>query len=246
MERRQRAGRHDLFAGAGELWLEALPGAEAIAAEALRRAEGLARRSGAPQLRVRVQEADAARIALVEAQGYWRGDEGGVGFRFDLAGDIPPLRLPDGFTARDSVGVDPEARAACHRDAWNHLEHLGIDAHSSFSADRYRSLAAAPVYDPALDVLIAAADGRLVANAVAWADPVSGVGQFEPVGAAGDFRRMGLGRAAVVEGLARLKARGLRWARVGTAQFNAAAIATYLSSGFDVADRSAFWVKALG
>jgi len=231
-----------MFTAADEFWIDSR--SEDVAAAVIAKAEGLAAKAGAQRLAVRAWESDAARAATLARLGYAWG-EGGPIFRFDLSGDLPPVRLESGFTARDSVGLDPEARAKCHRDAWDHLEHLGIEGRSSFSTEVYRALAAAPLYDPALDIVIAAPDGELVANALAWADPVSGVGNFEPVGASGAYRGRGFGRAAVVEGLHRLKAAGMRWARVGTAHFNAPAIATYLSSGFEITDRGALWTKAL-
>jgi GNAT superfamily N-acetyltransferase len=231
-----------MFTAIDEFWLDSA--AEDVAAAVVAKAEGLAAKAGASRLAVRAWESDAARAATLTRLGYaW--SEGGPTFRFDLSRDLPPVQLPSGFTARDSVGLDAEVRARCHRDAWDHLEHLGIEGRSSFGADVYRALAAAPLYDPTLDIVIAAPDGQLVANALAWADAVSGVGNFEPVGASFAFRGRGLGRAAVVEGLHRLKAAGMRWARVGTAHFNAPAIATYLSCGFEIADRGALWTKAL-
>ncbi len=69
-----------------------------------------------------------------------------------------------------------------HRAAWSALDHMGIAAVSKFSADEYLSLTAGGVYDPRFDIVAETADGRLVANALAWADLASGVAVFEPVG----------------------------------------------------------------
>lgn len=49
---------------------------------------------------------------------------------------------------------------------------------------------------------------------------------------------------STLEGLRRLKARGLRHARVSMAHFNAPAIATYRSAGFEVVDRMAWWERS--
>lgn len=65
------------------------------------------------------------------------------------------------------------------------------------------------------------------------------------MGTHADFRGLGLARAVNVEGLRRLKARGMAWGRVSTAHFNAPAIATYLSCGFEIIDRLSWWTKAL-
>lgn len=239
-----------LFAGPGQLWLECLPQHEALVTEALAWAEAAMAserpRLGANTLSVKLSEADGARIAQVEALGFERTSPEGVRFRRALDTDIPPLELPPGMRVRDSVGIDPERRAAAHRNAWNHLAHIGIEnARSSFTFKTYGRLLAAPVYDPTLDLLVETDDGQLVAGCICWADAASGIGTFEPVGTHVDFRSQGLARAVNVEGLRRLRTRGMAWGRVSTAHFNAPAIATYLSCGFEIIDRPALWTKAL-
>jgi ribosomal protein S18 acetylase RimI-like enzyme len=239
-----------LFAGPGQLWLECLPDHEPLIADALAWAEVMMAaerpRLGQDSLSVKLLEGDPARIDRVEALGYRRSAPEGVRFRRALDQDIEPAPLPSGVRLRDSVGIDPEARAACHRDAWNSLAHIGIEnARSTFTAKTYGRLLASPCYDPALDILAETEDGRLVAGCIGWADEASGVGTFEPVGTHVDFRGQGLARAVNVEGLRRLRARGMRWGRVSTAHFNAPAIATYLSCGFEIVDRMALWTKPL-
>ena len=226
----------------GDLWFEALPTHEHLIGEALDWAEA----GAAGHLRVRSLEGDARRAEALETRGYRLTSPEGVRFRRDLDDDIASPGLPTGMRLRDCIGIDPEIRAAGHRDAWNHLAHIGLaEARSSFSAETYQRLTAMPGYDPSLDILVVAPDGRLAAGSLCWADPVSGMGTFEPVGTHVDFRGLGLARAATLEGLRRLRARGLRHARVSTAHFNAPAIATYRSAGFAVVDRMAWWERPL-
>ena len=161
----------------------------------------------------------------------------------DLTGPLPPVEGPDGYTVRDSEDVDPALRAAAHRAAWSHLEHMNIHGESGFSTERYLSLRAMPVYDPTLDMLVVAPDGSFAGNCIAWADERSGVGTFEPVGTALAHRGKRLARMMMAEAVRRLKDRGLREARVGTAHFNTSAISAYLSAGFALVDRSFLWTK---
>jgi ribosomal protein S18 acetylase RimI-like enzyme len=148
---------------------------------------------------------------------------------------------------RDCVEVDLDHRAECHRNARNHLAHIGLaQARSTFSAADYEQLRASPGYDPALDLLVETSDGRLVGNCICWSDAPSGIGTFEPVGVHVDFRQMGLARALTLEGLQRLQAADMQWARIGTAHFNAPAIATYISSGFEITDHTYWWSKGPG
>jgi len=59
------------------------------------------------------------------------------------------------------------------------------------------------------------------------------------------YRKRGLARSAILEGLRRLKQRGMAWGRVSTARFNRPAIAAYASSGFTLIDRASWWSKPL-
>lgn len=224
------------------LWLEILPEHEAAIPRIIAWAETETR---GDRLAVRAFDADLRRTEILGALGYRRRAPEGVQFEVDLA-DVPPPLLPDGFRFRDCVDIDPEARAACHRDAWSALDHIGIkDARSSFTRDVYQSLREAPLYDPTLDILIEAPDGRLVANCICWADPLSRVGHFEPVGTHPDYRGQRLAGSMIHEGLRRLKGAGMTTARVGTAHFNIAAIAAYAGAGFEKADESWWWTKRL-
>lgn len=232
-----------------ELWIEATLAGERRVAEAIEAAEARWRARPADRrsetLSVTVSEHDAVRLQTLEALGFRNSGPAGVGFSMDLTKPLPAAEGPEGFRVRDCVGVDPAARSAAHRAAWDHLEHLGIDAHSAFSTERYRSLSQMPVYDPTLDMLVVAPNGEFVANCICWADTESGVGVFEPVGTALAFRGRRLVRFMMGEAVRRLKERGLREARVGTAHFNAAAIAAYLAAGFTLVDRGQTWTKSM-
>jgi len=237
------------FTAPHKLWLETLPGSEHRVAEAIGKAEILRRRTAGddapPTLAIRAFENDTRRVATLESLGYRKGDPDGVWFRRDLTEPLPEFALPEGMRLRDSIGVDPALRAAAHRDAWNDLAEIGIkDAKSSFMTESYRAVAGAPVYDPSLDILVENADGLFVAGTICWADPATGMVIFEPVGTHGQFRRRGLARLAMLEALRRLQARGLKHAGVGTAHFNAPAIATY-SSFFTPLARTFWWEKTL-
>jgi GNAT superfamily N-acetyltransferase len=240
------------FASDGEVWIETLPASEHLVSAAVIWAEDAWRRRLASQgrppntpLQIRAHGADLRRISALEALGYRRAGPAGVGFGLDLNGPLPPPEPPPGYIVRDSVGVDPALRAAAHRSAWDHLDHLGIADRSQFSTEAYLSLTALPVYDPTLDILAVAPNGDFAANCICWADEASGVAVFEPVGVALDHRGRRLASAIMREALHRLKARGLREARVGTAHFNRAAIAAYLAAGFEPADSDHWWARAV-
>ncbi|HEX4741532.1 MAG TPA: GNAT family N-acetyltransferase [Caulobacteraceae bacterium] len=229
-----------------DTWIEAEPRRDGLIVEALQAAERIARARGHPELRVRAQLKDADRIAALEAEGFEPAGAEGVLFLRDLSASFEPEGPPDGFRVGDCVGLDPDARARAHRDAWNHLGHIGLpEARSTLTGEIYARLTASPAYDPTLDIVVIAPDGSFAANCICWWDATSGVGVFEPVGTSLDWRGRRLARAAIHEGLRRLRARGAQWGQVGTAHFNASAIAAYRACGFDLADSSAWWSKQL-
>lgn len=235
-----------MFEAPGRLLLEVLPASTALLPEIVARAERSTLCAGQTELFLRIYDSDQDRIAALAAMGYAKSGPEGVIFRNDLSQPQPARTLPPGFRIRDSVGIDPVRRAKAHRDAWDDLSEIGLpDAHSSFTTEVYEGLRKAPDYDPSLDLLVEAESGELVANLICWRDEKSRIGSLEPVGTHARYRKRGLARAAILEGLRRLKQRGMTWGRVSTAHFNRPAIATYVSSGFVLIDRASWWSKTL-
>ncbi len=52
-----------------------------------------------------------------------------------------------------------------------------------------------PLYDPALDLAVETADGRVAAYSMYWFDPTTKVGLVEPVRVEDEFQRQGLARS---------------------------------------------------
>jgi len=227
-----------------DLVFDVLPGDASLLAELLSAAIEKAQRAGSVRLNSAADDEDAERHAALAAAGFSQSGPGDVRFARDLAAAPPVAVQVPGLWWRDCVGIDAEARAEVHRAAWSALEHIGISATSGFSAADYLSLTGTAAYDPRFDILAETHDGRLVATATAWADKESGAAVFEPVGVIPEFRGIGLTAAVMSEAMLRLSAAGLRKARVGTAHFNAAAIAAY-AKVFERAGSSTIWSRPL-
>jgi mycothiol synthase len=196
----------------------AADGPDALAAEIDRR---LASRPGLTRY---ARDNDDRAIARLMRAGYEPVDGGSyVAFRIDL-GDAPvradprvrPVELTD----------DIPARAAITRLAFR----VGKPA-DRYVAD-YARFMDSPAYPAGWDLVAWAPSGDAAACAIAWPDPVSGVGNFEPVATHPAYRRRGFATAVLRDGCRRLRDAGLTAAIVRTPQHNDAAIALYRSAGF--------------
>jgi mycothiol synthase len=194
---------------------------EALVPEMLAWAMGQLRRDDAGRaLFTMVNEHEAARRRLLEQHGFapsgdWHYMEA------SLSDPIPVPVLPDGFAIRSVDASEAEARATLLAAAFEGVA----------DAERYRRFMQSPGYDTALDLVAVAPDGKLAAFAQTWIDPVSATGEFEPVGTAPEFRRLGLGKALLLEGLHRMRARGMERAFVIVEGEDTAAVELYRSAG---------------
>ena len=99
-------------------------------------------------------------------------------------------------------------------------------------AAAYAGFRASPAYPHGWDLLLRDSDGRAAACCIAWPDPVSRSGTFEPVATHPDFHRHGFGKALLLDGLRRFAAAGMTYAIVLVDIDNPGAEALYRSVGF--------------
>ena len=175
---------------------------------------------------------DSEFAEFIIGRGFDSGDSPVMRFHYqELTGNVPPPVLPEGFVIRP---IDPESeaeieqRVAIHREVWHP---------SRFTVEGYRQLRASEGYDPELDLVAVAPDGTFASYAICWPDDVNFCGEFEPVGTREAFRRKGLSRAVLYEGMRRLESRGYTGAYVNSFEDNPASCALYLAAGFSVVDR---------
>jgi GNAT superfamily N-acetyltransferase len=95
--------------------------------------------------------------------------------------------VPAGYHVRSVAGpVEAAPRAAVHRAAFGSGRvTTEVYSHLMRGARHYR---------PEFDVVVVAPGGGFAAMALGWFDPDNLVGEFEPVGMAPDYRRLGLAR----------------------------------------------------
>jgi ribosomal protein S18 acetylase RimI-like enzyme len=114
------------------------------------------------------------------------------------------------------------------------ITHAAFDSPKPFAeyAADYAGFRASPAYPHGWDLLLRDADGRAAACCIAWPDPISRAGTFEPVATHPELRRRGFGRALLLDGLRRFAAAGMTYAIVGVDVDNPGAEALYRSVGF--------------
>ncbi len=179
------------------------------------------------------------RIAFLEQHGFqYCGDFAEVNMIRSLDAPIPESRIPEGYQVREVFETgDLTNRASVQREVW-HPWSVG-----NVSDDDYASFMRLPGYHRDLDIVSVAPDGVIAAYVNGWIDPVNKIGDFGPVGALPAYRRQGLTRAALIEGLQRMKAYGMDRVCISTGVSNIPAKQLYESIGFNIVNQYFDYVK---
>jgi ribosomal protein S18 acetylase RimI-like enzyme len=183
---------------------------------------------------------DGKRVAFLAKHGFrYSGGFAEVNMLRSLDEEIPEPVLPAGCRVRAvEVGEIP-GRAAAQREVW-HPWSVG-----NVSDEDYARCMRMPGYDRDLDVVAVTPDGVIAAYVNGWLDTLNRIGDFGPVGALPAHRRQGLTRAALLEGLRRMQARGMDRACISTGVSNMPARRLYESVGFRVVNQYLDYVQAV-
>ncbi len=176
---------------------------------------------------------DAKRIAFLEGHGFlYCGDFAEVNMLRSLDEPIPASQVPAGYQVR-AVSETGEItnRASSHRAVWLPWTVGNV------SDEDYARFMQLPAYYRDLDIVSIAPNGKITAFVNGWIDPLNKIGDLGPVGALLDYRRQGLTRAALLEGLRRMKAYGMDRVCISTGVSNGPARQLYESIGFKVVNR---------
>jgi GNAT superfamily N-acetyltransferase len=181
---------------------------------------------------------DAKRITFLEQHGFRRGVYAEVNLLRSLDEPIPESEIPTGCQVRAVAEAgEISKRALAQREVW-HPWTVG-----KVSDDDYARFMRLPGYHRDLDVVAVTPDGVIAAYVNGWIDPVNRIGDFGPVGARLAYRRQGLTRAALLEGLRRMQARGMDRMCISTGDTNTPAIQLYESIGFKIVNKYLDYVK---
>jgi len=217
-------------AGAGEFRLQSAlsPGGGELAGEMLEWAIGRCGPEMVPTTGVR--ERNSAMGRFLRERGFERGDRWYDILLRSIDDPIPSPGLPAGFRLRDGpVEAEFEEYSTMHRTAWG--------SGSTYSPEVHRAVAESPGYRRSLNPSVVDPLGAFAGACIVWLDVANRIGEIEPLQVAPPFRRRGLARAVVVEGLRRMRRTGMRSALVYGVDRNEAARRLYASLGFRPVDR---------
>ncbi len=148
------------------------------------------------------------------------------------------IELPSGFSIMPASTFEAENRAQAHGRAFggNHLDKPNLMDERTRS---FNGLILAPDYNEYLDLCIVDEENVIASFATFWFDSKNSIGLLEPLGTIMKYRRMGLGKALVYEGMNRLRLLGANKLNVGSNQ------KFYKDIGFSVESQTEIWTKEL-
>jgi predicted N-acetyltransferase YhbS len=164
-------------------------------------------------LRVYADAGDQAFAALVSERGYARlAESDRVMSQYVIADPFPEITTPEGFRLQSLADENDLHKV-------DRVLHRGFNHEGEPSEDGWRGrlrMQSGPYYRKDLTIAAVAPSGGYVSYCGMWFEAVNRFGYVEPVATDPDYRRRGLGRAVVLEGIRRCGQLGATVAYVGT------------------------------
>jgi GNAT superfamily N-acetyltransferase len=196
-------------------------------------------KDGKKDLRVFVTDMDNDFIALVKASGYENDARNNRPmYQFIIPDPFPVIHLPEGFQLKSLA--DECDWAKVHRVIWRGFNHAGEPPAGEDELESRRKMFDTPTARRDLKIAVKAPNGDFVSFCGMFYEPHNRFAYVEPVATDPDYRRMGLGKAAVLEGIRRCGALGATVAYVGND------LPIYQSIGFKKVYVSECWLKYFG
>jgi predicted N-acetyltransferase YhbS len=155
--------------------------------------------------------------------------------RMVIPDPFPPISLASGFRLK-SLAEDNDL-SKIHRVLWRGFDHAGEPPAAGI--EWRKKMQSGPNFRKELTIVVEAPNGDFVSFCGMWYEATNRIAYVEPVATDPDFRRRGLGKAAVLEGLRRCGALGATVAFVGSDQ------EFYQALGFKKIFTSNGWVKTM-
>ena len=222
----------------GEAWLSLTPGIPGLKrAMAEYAIHHMAKKdeSGVTAVQVNVDGSDVEFMAILAELGYAPRNHSEYTAKYDIPSPFPEIVLPEGYSLVSLAEENDLFKI--NRMLWRGFNHEGEAPESLLPA---RSLAqAGPSFNKALTLAVKAPNGEFVSYCGMWYDPAEDYAMVEPVATDPDYRRLGLGKAVVLEGIRRCGELGAKVAYVGSRQD------FYYAIGFKPHLENPWWRKVL-
>jgi N-acetylglutamate synthase-like GNAT family acetyltransferase len=197
---------------------------------------GVSSKDGRKYLLAYVNDYDEKLLNLLTIRGYQRKpDEIRPLFRFEITDLFPDINLPDGF--RLTSLADECDWSKVHRVMWRGFNHPGDPPSGEEELLSRQKMFDTPKARRDLKIAVKAPNGDFVAFCGMFYDDNNQFAYVEPVATDPDYRRLGLGKAAVLEGIRRCAELGAKEAFVGSDQL------FYQAIGFRKVFNTECWVK---
>ncbi len=177
--------------------------------------------------------------SLLTAHGYTKHEALEVYMRRSLDQVIDKPSLASGYTIRPlDAKNDTYQRAGVQSDAF-----AGEPEPGAWAIENVERFLRWYEGRDDLDLVATTVSGEIVSFAVFLVDPVTLVGELDPVGTRATHQRKGISKAILFSGLQYLKSKNMKHAVVRTGVENTPAIRTYESVGFEVVDHLYRYIK---
>lgn len=197
---------------------------------------GVSQKDGRGYLSAYVNDNDAEFLSLVQERGYQRDANGDRPMsQFDIPDPFPPPSLPDGFSLTSLAEECDWSKV--HRVLWRGFGHGDDVPMNEEEFESRRRMFETPKAQRDLKIAVKSPNGDFAAFCGMFYESTGRFAYVEPVATVPDYRRMGLGKAAVLEGIRRCGALGAEVAYVGSDQD------FYLAFGFRKIYATQSWVK---
>jgi GNAT superfamily N-acetyltransferase len=197
---------------------------------------GTSQEDGRMYLCAYINDNDPEFLAVVRARGYQKDpDATRPLYRFDIPAPFPDIPLAEGFRLTSLAEECDWAKV--HQVMWRGFGHGDDVPMSEEEFDDRRKMFDTPKARRDLKIAVAAPNGEFAAFCGMFFDENGKFAYVEPVATDPRYRRLGLGRAAVLEGIRRCGLLGATIAYVGSDQ------PFYQSLGFTKVFNSECWVK---
>lgn len=144
------------------------------------------------------------------------------------------VALPQGFSFVYGNDLPNEEKGKAHAKAFGYQDQAIYRDRSPIA---YQEVSETPDYRAELDIWVMSPGKEVAAFATMWYDERNRIGILEPVGTTPQYRRMGLGRASIMQLANQVRQEGGKKVYVGSGQD------FYQRIGFQASEQYSVWVK---